>query len=205
MNKWLCVILGLVAFSISAAPASATALPITAVCPGTSDTGDREFTLVANSELAPLGDATVTCFDFGTGNLNDDEFSDPPWVLLDKDNDSAGICESCLTVTGISATFGTFTISSGAWASYPTLLIGFKTGEGQLDPDWAAFKLTGGITGGNWSVSGQQALSHANLWGSDEGGTTIQEVPEPTTLFLLGTGLVGTARLARRRRAEQKK
>jgi hypothetical protein len=201
MKEWVFVlVVGAGMLAACSSSVSAASLPLSVVCPGTAMTTDREFALVANSEAVPLGDATLSCFATGTGNLNDDEFG-TAWVLLDKDQpgDTVGICETCLTVTGLGSTSGTFSISVLSWATYNSLLLGFKTGEGQLGPDWAVFRLGGGITGGTWSVSGQQSLSHADLFAGG-GGQTLQEVPEPATLVLFGTGLFGAARTARKRR-----
>ena len=191
--------------------AEAASLPITVACPGTATTTDREFSLTATSEIAPLGDATVTCYDAGVGNLNDNEFADPAidpsWVLIDKDQTGdagGGVCadESCLTVTGLGATSGIFTISSATWGAYNELLLGFKVGAAQgqnIDPDWAAYLLTGGITGGTWSVSDRNGLSHATLWGRFVPDRDLQVVPEPASLLLVGSGLLVAARRRRRK------
>jgi hypothetical protein len=190
--------------------AEAAPLPISVMCPGTATTVDREFTLTATTEVAPLGDATVGCYAFDSGNMNDDEFdgSSPAWILIDKDespDSAAGSCldESCLTVTGLGATGGTFSIASGLWGAYNELLIGFKVGtaNGQgIDPDWAAFILSGGITDGTWSVTHNNGLSHASLWGRFNPDRDVTAVPEPASLFLLGSGLLVAAR---RRRAKR--
>jgi hypothetical protein len=164
-------------------------------CPGSATTTDREFTIDVTFELPP-SDATVTCYDYDTGNLADDQFG-PSWVLIDKEDDPEflGDCEACFTITGLGETSGTFTILSTVWDTYSEVLLGFKVGEGQLDPDWAVFLLTGGVTEGEWLVTGQQSLSHADLWGGGE----ATEVPEPATLFLVGAGILGTTWKARRR------
>jgi len=46
---------------------------------------------------------------------------------------------------------------------------------------------------------GQNGLSHASLW-YEEGGTTV---PEPATIFLLGSGLLGVGFVGYRRRKQQ--
>lgn len=206
----LVVIAGLLVLTAGATAAEAASLPITVMCPGTATTTDREFTLTATTELAPLGDASVTCYDAGTGNLNDNEFDDPliipPWVLIDKDevgDEGEGTCadESCLVVTGLGSTSGTFSISAGTWSTYNELLIGFKVGAAQgqgIDPDWAVFSLTGGILGGTWSVSHTNALSHALLWGRFNPDRDITAIPEPATLLLVGSGIFAAVRRRRR-------
>jgi hypothetical protein len=188
----------------------AASLPITVSCPGTAVTTDREFSVTGTVETAPLGDATITCYASDPGQLNDDEFADPAidpaWVLIDKDEtgdagDGACVDESCLTITGLGSTSGIFTISSGTWGTYNELLLGFKVGAavGQnIDPDWAAFLLTGGITDGTWSVSNRNGLSHATLWGRFVPDRDIQAIPEPATLVLVGSGILAAVRKRRR-------
>jgi hypothetical protein len=169
--------------------ASASAIPVN--CPGSLPTTDREFTL----DTTP----TAVCQAFGTGNINgnNDVVNQAGWTTLDKsDDNTTGILDGYLTITGSGTTSGTFAINPLAWASFGSLALGFKSGEGQLDPDWAVFTLLPNATSGTWSISGAQSLSHANLYGRDAAPPTV---PEPTSMLLLGTGLVGLATRLRRR------
>jgi hypothetical protein len=180
-----------------AAVGTAQAAPIS--CPGTPSTTDREFILTVTSATG-----TASCFDFGPGNLEgpDDEITDQGYVFLDKENEGGNPEEGWLDITGINSTSGTFTISGDAWDAYSSLIIAFKSGAGQLDPDWAAFLLTPEVLSGTWSITGSQSLSHANLYGANPNSPPPPPpvVPEPASMLLLGTGLLAMARSRRLRR-----
>ena len=165
----------------------ASAVPIS--CPGTVATTDREFTL----DTTPAS----SCLAFGTGNINGngDDINDLGFITIDKTDDgTSGTNPNALTTTplnmGLNGTF-TFTPPAG----FTNFVIGFKSGEGQLDPDWAAFLLPAGVTSGSWSISGQQELSHANLYGQQGSN----QVPEPGMLALLGLAAVAGLTVFRRR------
>jgi hypothetical protein len=165
--------------------AANSAQAVVVLCPGTAATTDREFSL--DTAIA------ATCLGFDTGNINGngDAVNNLGYVTLDKsDDNTTGALEGALTITGSGGLSGTFTISPAA-AAFGPLVIAFKSGEGQLDPDWAAFLLPAGVLSGSWSISGQQALSHANLYGGEEPPPPTQ-TPEPMSAVLLGSGLLVT-------------
>lgn len=181
--------LGFAALSVS----SAHAAPVN--CPGTAATTDREFTI----DTTP----SATCLASAAGNLNGsgDAINALGWTTLDKsdDNTTGGIWEGALTLTPpTSGLSGTFTIDANVWNFFGEIVLALKSGEGQLNPDWAAFTIPFGVTSGSWAVSGQQELSHGNLYGR---GTPDIPIPEPGTMMLVGAGLAGIA--ARRRRRSQ--
>lgn len=202
------VVGGWAVIAMGAGVLEAAPLPISVLCPGTAVTTDREFSLTATTEaLLPSvqGDATVGCHATGTGNLNEDEFSG--WVLIDKDENGPD-ADGGFSVTGNGGTTGSFSILASTWDTYNQLIIGFKPGTPNSErfaaassPDWAAFLLTGGITGGTWDISGQWGLSHADLFGRFvPPDRDITAVPEPASLLLLGSGLLSAVTASRRRR-----
>ena len=188
LKKWLGSVLFAGAVFISHA-AGAVAVS----CPGTASTADREFTLNTTPGSS--------CELFGNGPLDPNAtfnayLSANSYVLLDKSDDAgSGALPGSLTFTpptsGLSGTF-----SIGSVLGYTSLLLAMQSGVGILDPDWAVFLL--GATSGSWSISGNQALSHANLYGVEE--TTPIPLPAALPLFAGGLGLLGWWR--RRKRSE---
>lgn len=141
----------------------------------------------------------VKCLAKGTGNINGngDIINQLGYVTLDKSDDgTTGLLEGSLTgspslTAGLT---GSFNIAASVYAMYTDIVIAFKSGNGQYDPDWAAFLLVDNTTSGTWSISGSQALSHANLYGKRR-----TDVPEPAALSLVALGLLAAAAARRRR------
>lgn len=157
--------------------------------------GGRDFSVTATTVTA--------CLAAGVGNINgnNDLFQQayPGWVFLDGSDNNGGAHNGWLTgapslTAGLS---GTFNINPLAYATYDRIAIGFKSGEGQLDPDWAVFELADNTLSGSWAISERQELSHALLYGIG----TPTSVPEPGTLPLIGLAVAGIAVVKRRRTA----
>ena len=162
-------------------------------CPGTVSTSDREFSV----NTTP----SATCLASGTGNINGNAMQDPflmansDYVLIDKsDGDGTdGLFPDSFDnptslTSGLSGSF-TFTPPPG----YTNFVIAFKSGEGQLDPDWAAFLLPNGVVTGTWAITGNQALSHANIY--------AQVVPLPAAAWLFLSAMGGLFGIKRFKRA----
>lgn len=192
--------LALIVTVLAGTSVAAGAAPITVSCPGTAATTDREFTLTT--------DPGATCLAWGAGNINgnNDAVNVLGYVTLDKSDDTvSGVLPGVLTATPPeSGLFGTFSIAPTAATQYSNFVIAFKSGQGQFDPDWAAFVLPAGVLSGSWAISQQQELSHVNLYGIRCTTTpctppTGDPIPEPATMLLVGLGLAA-AGVARRHR-----
>ena len=204
---------GLLAVAGGLAMGTVQAATVTSCSGGLSGSGARTFTLTLQ------GDAAATCWDWDVGNIpththgpNQNIFVEPqePWdrrlqlkagfSLLDDSSQGGDPAEGTLSGSGNlrSGRSGSFSIAGNPGWQY---LIAFKTGVAARDPDWMAFLLPRGVTSGEWSISGQQSLSHVRLWGGLVDEPVVPQVPLPAAVWLLGSGLLGLLALGRRRRA----
>jgi hypothetical protein len=169
---------------------TAGAVSVQVFCPGTVVTTDREFSVTTNP-------GTAVCLASAPGNLNgnNDVINQMGYITLDKSDDLVtGALPGALTATPpTSGLSGSFSISA---PGYGSLVLALKSGNGVLNPDWAAFLLPAGVTSGTWTISGAQQLSHFNLYGK------VSPVPLPAALPLFAAALAGTGLLGWRKRGK---
>jgi hypothetical protein len=185
-----------------------TALAAPVTCPPVPLASERIFSVSASPAAA--------CLAYGPGNdKRTDWWTQIPtaaWMEVDASDSSGGLYDGWLTLTpSTSGLTGTFSVPAAAWSTYGRIGFALKSGEGRADPDYAVFELFNdgsGPTTGWWTITGfsaagstlGQSLSHGTLYGFGEPEIPGAHAPEPASLVLLGSGLIGLAARARRRK-----
>ena len=154
--------------------------------------------LSLSSDCRDGGDKNDAVLDFNDGNY----FGFNDWEYLSKINlggNLEGLVDIDLAVTPTSTTgtlTGTFYFNPNTWLLYDNIAIVLKGGSQIISGvKWSAYLLNTGVYEGCWDYDdGSKDLSHLSVY-----GTPGTPVPEPATLLLLGSGLIGLAGIGRKK------
>jgi hypothetical protein len=183
------------AIALCAASTGAYALPV--VCNPTQAAGKRVLTIETTA-----GVTAGSCLATGLGNLGDPALLTligGGATMLDRDNANAD--GGPLNLGGVgSQTNGTWAFTGSGTTSFLYFHFGGGGDTVATNPDYFVFQLTTptGAASGTWTAGGTGAdwNGMSNIAVAYRGTTT--RVPEPTTLALLGLGLIGLTIVRRR-------
>ena len=94
---------------------------------------------------------------------------------------------------------GNFTIDSDVWTNWSSIYIAIKNGNSNSGGGWGLFELDEIVSDGVYQtkINGNPVTSISHYFVI--GGTAVTNVPVPAALWLFGSGLIGLARISRKK------
>ncbi len=165
---------------------------------------------VANATCL-VGDVTTStaCFDGDDKNVSVDvlnaweggsgAFNFNDWEYLSKYEISEGLdvtVDIGLVISPIvESNSGAWSFNTDTWDTHENIMIVLKDGVVKSGPMWFAYLLEDECSSGTWTYPEVKDLSHLSVYGR-RGDVPV---PEPATILLLGSGLVGLAGFGRKK------
>jgi hypothetical protein len=136
------------------------------------------------------------------GQVNADAmFGFTDWIFAEKGFDTDEHIDVGFTILGDGQS-GSWSLDAGIWDIYSDVMLVIKGGSGNtIPPFYVGYLLEDGEAAGTYlspffNGLRRKDISHITVYVRGDGDTSV---PEPTTLALIGLGLVGLAFFRRRR------
>jgi hypothetical protein len=146
----------------------------------------------------------ITCGGYGNGNdINGIGGDEPASPTLAGYVDSGFLADGALSLTGLGATSGTWSITAPLGFGFSSLVIAFQGEVAMTNPDWAWFSLATGALSGTWSIASTngKTLDRAYIYGQKVAvDPRTGAVPVPGGIVLGATGLGVLGLIGQRRK-----
>lgn len=176
-----------------------------AVTPSRAEASAITCSTLSSPAIQTTFDSGIACFGIGsvTGTPTESDVAalfGSTWVnqgeLTDDGVDNMLAVELTTGSWGVIPVGGSWTMDPSFWGTWGRAVVTFRLADGEGNADWYFFEVTPYAGSGTFHIDGVSGtgsiLSTISLWSSDV------PVPEPGSMFMLGTGLLIAAALIRR-------